>query len=272
MLKRRLSVVFAATTAAGLILSFNNCARVEFESDQLNIGDYVFLSDDMIVEKDTNSHPNALESGRSKAGVDLSAVDAVYWRQGLIPVSFERGFTSSEKALFFAACETWSIAAKIKCREKTDSDRKYLRVTFSEPGCFSQYGQSQSKDFTWMNLARSIPAGPHAPQGTCLTKGIITHELGHALGMIHEHQRPDRDQYVIVHSENVVPGSTNFTKFKVARNMGPYDFLSIMHYTRYNSSANGHPTMSPRPQFSQFTSFIGQAVVKTAALSAQDIL
>lgn len=35
---------------------------------------------------------------------------------------------------------------------------------------------------------------------------IIFHEIFHSLGRTHEHQRPDRDQYVRIHWENLKPG------------------------------------------------------------------
>lgn len=37
----------------------------------------------------------------------------------------------------------------------------------------------------------------------CLDRGIIQHELLHALGFYHEHTRSDRDQYVRINWENV---------------------------------------------------------------------
>ena len=40
----------------------------------------------------------------------------------------------------------------------------------------------------------------------CEYKGIIQHEIFHALGRVHEQSRPDRDQYVTIHFENVEPG------------------------------------------------------------------
>ena len=41
----------------------------------------------------------------------------------------------------------------------------------------------------------------------CEYKGIVQHEIFHALGRIHEHSRPDRDSYVRIHEENIKEGT-----------------------------------------------------------------
>jgi hypothetical protein len=60
------------------------------------------------------------------------------------------------------------------------------------------------------------------------------HELGHALGFHHEHQRWDRDQYVTIHYENIKAGRAHDYDRIAATNWLvttlPYDYKSIMHY------------------------------------------
>ena len=45
----------------------------------------------------------------------------------------------------------------------------------------------------------------------CEIKGIVQHEILHALGRIHEQSRTDRDKYVRVNRGNIKPGNNNYS-------------------------------------------------------------
>lgn len=68
--------------------------------------------------------------------------------------------------------------------------------------------------------------------------GSIQHEFLHALGAVHTHVRPDRDDYVEIDEENIKEeGKKQYAKGKDKNinqfNM-PYDYDSLMHYSAYS--------------------------------------
>ncbi|KAK3596060.1 hypothetical protein CHS0354_012952 [Potamilus streckersoni] len=71
----------------------------------------------------------------------------------------------------------------------------------------------------------------------------ILHELGHAIGLVHEHQLPNRDDYVEILTDNVHPDwlmeFTKYTLEAVDQMNVPYDYSSIMHFGDTTYSKDG---------------------------------
>ncbi|XP_051579560.1 hatching enzyme 1.2-like isoform X2 [Myxocyprinus asiaticus] len=111
----------------------------------------------------------------------------------------------------------------------------YIHI-MSKSGCFSYLGRQGGEQV--VSLAR---AG-------CVHFSIVQHELIHALGFHHEQNRSDRDGHVKIIYENIIHGKEhNFEKRKT-NNLGtPYDYNSVMHYSRYAFTKNNKPTIIPIP-------------------------
>ncbi|KAJ0061259.1 hypothetical protein NL108_013934, partial [Boleophthalmus pectinirostris] len=82
----------------------------------------------------------------------------------------------------------------------------------------------------------------------CVQLGIIQHEVMHALGFHHEHNRSDRDQYVRINWDNIMSSfSYNFEKADTDNLATPYDYSSIMHYSKDAFGKNWADTITPIP-------------------------
>ena len=104
-------------------------------------------------------------------------------------------------------------------REATDKDKSYVLVK-KEKGCFSYVGyRGWSHQNLWL-------------AGGCGSYRTFAHEFLHAIGLYHEHNRPDRDHYITVLWDNIVEKwRYAYNKCGSCETHGvPYDGRSVMHY------------------------------------------
>ena len=91
-------------------------------------------------------------------------------------------------------------------------------------------GQQVCLDYSWADVGTAI------------------HELGHAIGLLHEQCRSDRDNYININYSNIVAEQKhNFDKSTQSYQLtSTFDFNSIMLYSSYNNFAIdwSEPTMT----------------------------
>ncbi|WP_211220075.1 Dot/Icm T4SS effector Zinc-dependent metalloprotease LegP, partial [Smaragdicoccus niigatensis] len=98
--------------------------------------------------------------------------------------------------------------------------------------------------------------------------GSVIHEMGHTIGLWHEQSREDRNTFIDVRFDNIIPGEAhNFDQHITdGDDIGAYDFGSIMHYPRNAFSSNGQDTIVPRKELPP-----GVVMGQRNGLSAGDI-
>jgi len=188
--------------------------NVIFEGDMIMRRDDVkqAVNDGKIIKKKTSTDDVA--TGAATAPL------AWRWKDGVVPYEIEKNLAHQDRVK--AAMDEWSAKTCIKFRQKKDSDRNYVTFKSSKWGrCASYIGCTGGQQFIYLGFG-------------CRKKGIIIHEIGHALGFYHEQSRPDRDQYITINWENISEKLRhNFKKYNRGRtsDMGTkYDYDSIMHY------------------------------------------
>ncbi|XP_068129825.1 embryonic protein UVS.2-like [Hyperolius riggenbachi] len=85
--------------------------------------------------------------------------------------------------------------------------------------------------------------------GGCMYRGVVQHELDHALGFVHEHMRDDRDNYVTVLYQFIAPEYYSaYNKMNTDDQGLEYDHSSVMHYDNTSfANTSGQPTMVAKP-------------------------
>ncbi|TKR95103.1 hypothetical protein L596_009317 [Steinernema carpocapsae] len=115
----------------------------------------------------------------------------------------------------------------------------------SNSDCFSDIGYKHPNGDAAENFLSQIQLLSLGPK--CATRGTALHEIGHALGLSHEHNRLDRDYFVQIAPRNVRPGRIGefYRKAELEWFEVPYDVGSIMHYSARTFAREGANAMLP---------------------------
>jgi hypothetical protein len=146
------------------------------------------------------------------------------WPGGRIPIVISSKFIIDGKidTAIAAALYAWGVQthAAIQFPYKTAADNRYLYILTPEefkdrtketaPSVCGSWGpQTQKVTYLWLT------------KPNCLNLWSVFHELGHTIGLGHEHLRPDRAGYMTIKACN--------PDFRENAPVGFFDYFSIMH-------------------------------------------
>ncbi|XP_033847739.1 high choriolytic enzyme 1-like [Periophthalmus magnuspinnatus] len=125
---------------------------------------------------------------------------------------------------------------------------RFEELNKREQQLFTNYINIISATGCWSYVGRQAGVQDLSLQKNgCMHKQIIQHELLHALGFYHEHNRSDRDDYVNIFYENILAGAENNFKLFTTNNLETsYDFFSVLQYSNRAFSANGQMTIQAK--------------------------
>lgn len=156
------------------------------------------------------------------------------WPDGIVPYLPPDSNSPIQQKNIELAIEHWTERTRITFVKLTPENAEqyphYLRFASSN-SCASYVGMQGGEQSVMVSDG--------------CTQGSIIHEIGHALGLFHEHTRSDRDNYVQIDWSQIIEGKDiNFNLQNAGTDdLGEYDYGSIMHYGEYFFSATGAPTI-----------------------------
>ncbi|XP_028401749.1 protein SpAN-like [Dendronephthya gigantea] len=188
--------------------------------------EFLYQGDIAMNKRDVVDIVNGGGAGRRKRAV-MKKLATRLWQPKKIAYVISSDLGKFAKLAILAAIKHWedTLPCMGKWRDINNLDsskrpRNYIRFIKGE-GCYSRVGRQRGRQLI------SIGTG-------CGYVGVVTHEIGHAMGFWHEQSRTDRDEYINIHWNNILPAMRfNFEKYTSSRidDLGvEYDYESVMHY------------------------------------------
>ncbi|MDR6404057.1 MULTISPECIES: M12 family metallopeptidase [Chryseobacterium] len=195
---------------------------------------------DYLLDEDIKLYKNEVQELGPHTGLEkskiidwdqTSQVNITLWPSTSIKFKVDPSFSGSEKQPIYQALNHWKTKTNINFTEVGSNEKIYFRKVSS--GCQASLG------YPGNNGINTVDISP-----TCDVQSV-THEIGHVMGMIHEHQRINRNTYISLKPETFDFLRNNYASIytllianlqKEQSNLEdpfPFDMGSVMMYGSY---------------------------------------
>ncbi|SIQ18345.1 Astacin (Peptidase family M12A) [Chryseobacterium sp. RU37D] len=216
------------------------------------------------------------KGSRRIATVGVTIPGTRLWSNNTVNVSVSPDFSNEQKNNILTAIDIWHTNTSLNFNivDVNDGTVQKVNIIPTASGCRSTTGMPSIHDGT-------IQLSP-----TCDIQSII-HEIGHTVGLIHEHQRPLRDTYLknVLNEQDLSVIASAFSESlansirynleieEVIDDLDPFDMHSVMLYgswPRNNQELSDYLKYQYQKPF--YTDANGQEVVRpTYGLTPNDI-
>lgn len=193
-------------------------------------GEYIFQEDIILREE-------AFTNDSLKGAYKINFLNrllgiGIPWPDARVPYTIHESLKNDDRvqnALLY-----WNENSPIRfepINPKSSNEKNYVEFIWDEKSTDSEIGMRGGK--------QQIRISDNQ-----LNYGAVMHEMGHAVGLIHEHSRSDRNDWVKIHEECIdnyddPVTKQNYRKIRSSKNVGEFDFKSIMLYkTSYKDPDN----------------------------------
>uniref|UniRef100_A0A8C7UGQ4 Metalloendopeptidase n=1 Tax=Oncorhynchus mykiss TaxID=8022 RepID=A0A8C7UGQ4_ONCMY len=151
-----------------------------------------------------------------------------------VPYVISNPYSDRERSVIEGGLQTISASTCVRFLPRTNQ-KDFVDIQ-SQAGCFSYIGRQRNGQVVSLH------------RNGCVHLSVVQHELLHALGLNHEHSRSDGDSHVQTLTRNILPGMEyNVEKINTINLGTPYDYNSVMQYSRFAFSRNEQPAILPIP-------------------------